>query len=154
MKVGNKRCPNCQHQQSGARLLLVYWWNRRASWSCSSCGRRLRISGWSQFKVLLIILSLFIALAVLVTLRPPTPSPYWYLAPFVVAYVFEILLVEVELADRPEPVFEPPPDDLSEATECLACGGTIPAGYAECPKCGWTYKVTQTGISSEPCQVG
>jgi hypothetical protein len=34
----------------------------------------------------------------------------------------------------------PSQDDLSEATECLECGRTIPPGAAKCPFCGWSYK--------------
>ena len=32
-------------------------------------------------------------------------------------------------------------DDLAEATECLECHQTIPAGTARCPACGWTYEL-------------
>jgi hypothetical protein len=31
-------------------------------------------------------------------------------------------------------------DDLSEATECLACHQPIPSGMAKCPSCGWSYR--------------
>jgi ssDNA-binding Zn-finger/Zn-ribbon topoisomerase 1 len=34
----------------------------------------------------------------------------------------------------------PTEDDLAEATECLECHQTIPAGTAKCPACGWSYK--------------
>jgi len=30
-------------------------------------------------------------------------------------------------------------DDTSEATTCVACRTTIPAGSTKCPKCGWSY---------------
>ncbi len=33
-------------------------------------------------------------------------------------------------------------DEAGEPTECLSCGGTIPAGAETCPKCGWSYKDT------------
>jgi predicted RNA-binding Zn-ribbon protein involved in translation (DUF1610 family) len=33
-----------------------------------------------------------------------------------------------------------PKDDAADATECVACGETIPEGKDTCPKCGWTYK--------------
>lgn len=33
-----------------------------------------------------------------------------------------------------------PGDDAVEATECMSCGETIPAGHDKCSKCGWTYK--------------
>jgi DNA-directed RNA polymerase subunit RPC12/RpoP len=46
-----------------------------------------------------------------------------------------------------EPATEEPPveerpaeDDLTEATECLACHQSIPAGTAKCPACGWSYR--------------
>jgi hypothetical protein len=36
------------------------------------------------------------------------------------------------------------PDDQSEDALCIACQGTIPAGSDTCPKCGWSYNVSQT----------
>lgn len=30
-------------------------------------------------------------------------------------------------------------DDTGEATTCVACRATIPAGSSTCPKCGWSY---------------
>ena len=33
-----------------------------------------------------------------------------------------------------------PVDDLSQPSECVACGATIPANESKCPKCGWSYK--------------
>ena len=36
---------------------------------------------------------------------------------------------------------EPEEDDLSEPTVCLMCRGRIPAGEAQCPSCGWTYRL-------------
>ena len=42
--------------------------------------------------------------------------------------------------DEPIPLEDPAPsDDLTEPTECLACGQRIPAGAAKCPSCGWSY---------------
>ena len=31
-------------------------------------------------------------------------------------------------------------EDLSEASDCLACGKVIPPGKTACPTCGWSYK--------------
>lgn len=39
-------------------------------------------------------------------------------------------------SDAPPAEFSKP---ASEATECLACHATIPAGQTRCPKCGWSY---------------
>lgn len=30
-------------------------------------------------------------------------------------------------------------NDTSEASDCLSCGGTIPAGKSNCPNCNWSY---------------
>jgi hypothetical protein len=35
---------------------------------------------------------------------------------------------------------EPEEDDLSEPTVCLVCRAQIPAGAAQCPSCGWSYR--------------
>jgi hypothetical protein len=37
---------------------------------------------------------------------------------------------------------EPEEDDLSEPTVCLVCRAQIPAGAAQCPSCGWSYRKT------------
>jgi hypothetical protein len=39
-------------------------------------------------------------------------------------------------------VFRPeaPSVRLEEATECIQCRSTIPAGETACPKCGWSYR--------------
>ncbi len=46
--------------------------------------------------------------------------------------------------EEPEAGAPMPPDaeddDLSEPTVCLKCGCRIPAGMAQCPNCGWTYR--------------
>lgn len=46
--------------------------------------------------------------------------------------------------DTGEPGPPVPPDleedDVSEPTECLKCGMRIPAGMAECLRCGWSYR--------------
>lgn len=31
-------------------------------------------------------------------------------------------------------------DAMELDTDCLSCGGTIPAGSEVCPRCGWSYK--------------
>jgi len=31
-------------------------------------------------------------------------------------------------------------DDLSDETECMSCGSTIPAGSEKCGSCGWSYR--------------
>lgn len=45
---------------------------------------------------------------------------------------------EAEDADLPDERI--PADDTSTASECLACGGTIPPGADSCPACGWSYR--------------
>ncbi|MFO0965984.1 MAG: DUF2750 domain-containing protein [Gemmataceae bacterium] len=34
----------------------------------------------------------------------------------------------------------PETDDLSDETDCLGCGSTIPAGDVKCAACGWSYR--------------
>jgi ribosomal protein L40E len=46
---------------------------------------------------------------------------------------------EEEAPDLPVPP-DAEEDDVSEPTVCLKCGARIPAGTAECPHCGWTYR--------------
>jgi hypothetical protein len=45
----------------------------------------------------------------------------------------------VEEDEPPEPVEALDMDEVSQATDCLACGAVIPAGRHTCSACGWTY---------------
>jgi len=50
---------------------------------------------------------------------------------------------EPEMDNVPLPDGPIPADDTSAASECLACGKTIPPGMDTCPKCGWSYRSSE-----------